>query len=419
MTIGCLLYPTDNAQNPAYSPAPFFYIMNIWAVVLAAGQSSRLSKGGIESKKQFLEYKGCPLFWNSVITFARSSVIDGIIITFPKSEFSKCAKLVQKLIQNRNPGIPVKYCQGGELRQDSVYNALMQLPDECDYVMVHDAARPFFKAALVHSLAKKMDPGDGGVIPVIPCADTVKKLRDGQVLETLSRDELALVQTPQFFPKNILINSHKIAGEENFMVTDDASMVEKSGFTVKTVPGHESNAKITTVEDLKMIKEPADTALPCTGFGYDVHRYGGPRAMVLGGIPISGAPGVYAHSDGDVLLHALVDAVLGCLGKGDIGDIFPDTDSRFESMSSTVFLSEALLLAQKEGLRITHVDITIVAQIPKISPFKNQIKSSIEALMGLQAAQVNIKATTEEKLGFTGSKQGIKAMAVVSALRNI
>lgn len=141
--------------------------------------------------------------------------------------------------------------------------------------------------------------------------------------------------------------------------------------------------------------------------------------MVLGGIPISGAPGVYAHSDGDVLLHALVDAVLGCLGKGDIGDIFPDADSRFESMSSTVFLSEALLLAQKEGLRITHVDITIVAQIPKISPFKNQIKSSIEALMGLEAAQVNIKATTEEKLGFTGSKQGIKAMAVVSALRNI
>lgn len=393
--------------------------MNIWAVVLAAGQSSRLSKGGIESKKQFLEYKGCPLFWNSVLTFARSSIINGIIITFPISEFSECEQLVQKLMLAKHPGIPVKCCLGGELRQDSVYNALMNLPDECDHVMIHDAARPFFQAALVHSLAKEIEADDGGIIPVIPCTDTVKKIKEGQVLETLIRDELALVQTPQFFPKDILINSHSIAREENFMVTDDASMVEKSGFTVKIVLGHESNAKITTLEDLKMINKTADTALPCTGFGYDVHRYGGPRPMVLGGIPISGSPGIYAHSDGDVLLHALVDAILGCLGKGDIGDIFPDTDPRLEEMSSTVFLSEALLLAQKEGLRIIHVDITIVAQVPKISPFKNQIKSSLEALMGLEADQVNIKATTEEKLGFTGSKQGIKAMAVVSALKNI
>ncbi|MFN2267584.1 MAG: 2-C-methyl-D-erythritol 2,4-cyclodiphosphate synthase, partial [Desulfonatronovibrio sp.] len=252
---------------------------------------------------------------------------------------------------------------------------------------------------------------------VIPCADTVKKIKEGQVIETLVRDELALVQTPQFFHKNTLISSHRIAREKNFMVTDDASMVEKSGFTVKTVSGHESNAKITTIEDLKMISKPADTALPCTGFGYDVHRYGGPRNMVLGGIPISGAPGIYAHSDGDVLLHALIDAILGCLGKGDIGDIFPDTDPRFEGMSSMVFLSETLLLAQQEGLRIIHVDITIVAQVPRLSPFKNQIKSSLEAMMGLEAAQVNIKATTEEKLGFTGSKHGIKAMAVVSALK--
>ncbi|MFN2342421.1 MAG: 2-C-methyl-D-erythritol 4-phosphate cytidylyltransferase, partial [Desulfonatronovibrio sp.] len=128
--------------------------MNIWAVILAAGQSSRLCKGGIESKKQFLEYKGCPLFWNSVLTFARSSIVNGIIITFPQSEFSECEQLVQKLILTKDPGIPVKYCPGGKLRQDSVYNALMELPHECDQVMIHDAARPFFKAALVHSLAK-------------------------------------------------------------------------------------------------------------------------------------------------------------------------------------------------------------------------------------------------------------------------
>ena len=139
--------------------------------------------------------------------------------------------------------------------------------------------------------------------------------------------------------------------------------------------------------------------------------------MVLGGIPILGGPGIYAHSDGDVLMHALVDAILGCLGKGDIGDLFPDSEARFEGLSSSVFLSEVLFMAQKENIVLKHIDLTVIAQVPKISPHKAQIKSNLMGLTGLKPEQISVKATTEEKLGFTGSKQGIKAMAMVTALK--
>lgn len=391
--------------------------MNTWAIILAAGQSSRLAKSGLLQKKQFLEYQGIPLFWHSVLTFSRSSRISGIVIAFPPEEFSQCMNMVESLKQKKHPGIPVACTKGGDLRQDSVFNGLMALPDECDFVMVHDAARPFFRAGLVHELIEGLGPGDGGIIPVIPCRDTVKMVRGNEVLSTLIRDEIALVQTPQLFPGKILLNSHLRARQENFLVTDDASMVEKSGFTVKTVPGREDNIKITTREDLKMLESNSDSVYPCTGLGYDVHRYGGPRPMVLGGIPIPGGPGVYAHSDGDVLIHALVDAILGCMGKGDIGDLFPDSEDRFEGLSSTVFLSEVLLMARQENLELKHIDVTVIAQVPRISPFKAQIKSSLAGLTGLEPRQVNVKATTEEKLGFTGSKQGIKAMAMVTAIK--
>ncbi|MFP4325205.1 MAG: 2-C-methyl-D-erythritol 4-phosphate cytidylyltransferase [Desulfonatronovibrio sp.] len=391
--------------------------MNIWAIILAAGQSSRLCRSGLELKKQFLEYQGAPLFWHSVLTFARSSRISGIIITFPHQDLSTCRNLLEDLKQKKYPGIPVHCTSGGDLRQDSVYNALTALPPQCDFVMVHDAARPFFTARLVHQLIDGLSQEYHGTIPVVPCKDTVKIVKNNEVISTLARDELALVQTPQFFSRKILWQSHIKARDENFQVTDDASMAEKCGFRIKTVPGREDNAKITTIEDLKMLENYSESAYPCTGFGYDVHRYGGPRPMVLGGIPIPGGPGIYAHSDGDVLMHALVDAILGCMGKGDIGELFPDTDDKFEDLSSAVFLSEVLLMAQAENLKITHIDVTLVAQIPRLSPHKDQIRSNLAGLTGLKSEQINVKATTEEKMGFTGSKQGIKAMAVVTAIR--
>ena len=392
--------------------------MKIWAVLLAAGKSSRLQNQGSVLKKQFMSYNGVPVFWHSVMTFARSAKVRGVIIAFPAEELKLCMTEVERLIDTHDPGIPVLGVSGGLLRQDSVLRALRSLPADCTHVLVHDAARPFFSAGLIHSLIQAISNDWHGIVPGIACTDTIKEKDHDLVVRTLPRERLIAVQTPQFFNKEVLIKAHVEAGKQSFTATDDASMLELLDYKVRAIPGEERNIKITTAEDLRLLAEEKKPACPCTGFGYDVHRYGGSRPMILGGQPIPGAPGVYAHSDGDVLIHALVDAILGCLGRGDIGEFFPDSDPANENLSSTVFLSEVLSLARSERLELTHIDITLVAQIPKLSPHKKSIASNLAGLTGLDPGRINIKATTEEGLGFTGAKQGIKAMAVVSALRH-
>jgi 2-C-methyl-D-erythritol 2,4-cyclodiphosphate synthase len=212
----------------------------------------------------------------------------------------------------------------------------------------------------------------------------------------------------------LLDAAHARAGEAE--ATDDAALAEGL-CPVAVVPGEEGNVKITTPADLDLLR--AETRLwPCVGYGYDVHRYGEGRPMVLGGVPIPGAPQVVAHSDGDVLLHALADAVLGCFGGGDIGLHFPDTDPRWSGANSAVLLQETLAMAQAAGLSLEQADLTIVAQIPKIAPHREAIAANVAHLLGLERSRVNVKATTEEGLGFTGEKKGIKAVAVVTATRS-
>ncbi|EFI35862.1 2-C-methyl-D-erythritol 4-phosphate cytidylyltransferase [Desulfonatronospira thiodismutans ASO3-1] len=392
--------------------------MNIWAVLLAAGKSSRLQNQGQVQKKQFLKYHGLPLFWHSVQTFARNPQIKGLVAAFPAKDLQQSQSEVRDLQKKRDPGIALVCVGGGALRQNSVFNAMQALPPECTHVLVHDAARPFFSPRLITSLIREFSPGLGGVIPGIECKDTIKELDGDQVLKTLPRDRLTAVQTPQFFSMQALRDAHQQALKQDFTATDDASMLEECGYRVKVIPGEEKNIKITTSEDLQVLASQEKSALPCTGLGYDVHRYGGDRPMILGGQPIPGAPGIHAHSDGDVLVHALVDAILGCLGKGDIGDLFPDTDPANENLSSMVFLSEVLAMAQAEKLELVHIDITIIAQKPKLGPHKSSIRSNLAGITGIDPGRINIKATTEEGLGFTGSGQGIKAMALVSALRH-
>ena len=391
--------------------------MNIWAVLLAAGQGTRLQGMGRLPKKQFLRYLGLPLFWHSVQIFARSTRVNGVVVAFPAADLDRCKAEVDRLTSEYQPGIPVLCVAGGELRQDSVYCALQTLPLECTHVFVHDAARPFFPPALIHSLIQGFCADVHGVIPGIPCKDTIKEVEGNMVRSTLHRHRLTAVQTPQFYCLKALLHAHKEARKQAFTGTDDASMLELSSYKVRVISGEEKNIKITTIEDLKMLTDNAGSAYPCTGLGYDVHRYGGSRPMVLGGLPIPGAPGIQAHSDGDVLIHALVDAILGCLGRGDIGDLFPDSDPAHENLSSTIFLGEVLALAQAENLELTHIDITLIAQIPRLAPHKAAIASNLSGLTGLDLDRINIKATTEEGLGFTGAKAGIKAMALVTAVR--
>jgi 2-C-methyl-D-erythritol 4-phosphate cytidylyltransferase/2-C-methyl-D-erythritol 2,4-cyclodiphosphate synthase len=389
-------------------------IPTLWAIVLAAGSGSRLAAAGLGERKQFIAYQGAPLFWQSIRTFSRLPRIKGIVLVLPEEDLLRGTTWVNELTAAESPGIPVICVAGGPRRQDSVRLGLDHLPGTCTRVLVHDAARPFFTPECVHRLLDAVTGDVSGAVPGCPVTDTVKETNGDQVVGTLERSSLSAVQTPQLFDLDILKQAHETAATNGWKVTDDASMVEMMGKKIIVVEGEPGNIKITHPEDLRHIEPVKTSPLPVSGFGYDVHRYGGNRPMIIGGIPIPGGPEITAHSDGDVLIHALCDAILGCIGQGDIGDLFPDSDATFENMASSVFLAEVLDRALRHGLVLTHVDMTVVAQIPRLSPFKAQIKKNLACLLGLPFDRVNIKATTEEGLGFTGTKQGIKAMAMVT-----
>jgi len=392
---------------------------DIWAIILAAGSGSRLAEATGGERKQYLEYRSAPLFWHCARTFSRVADVRGLVFVFPPEDAPAMEKKLRQFFKTEDLGVQWTVAAGGERRQDSVRNGLSGLPKSCGHVLIHDSARPFASARLVRTLIDALKSGARGVIPAVPVTDTVKRVAGDTVAETLNRSELAAVQTPQGFETALLSEGHERALAEGWEVTDDASMVERLA-EVTVVPGEAGNVKITVPEDLKRLEE-ARTTVPCMGWGYDVHRFGGEhdRPMILGGVPIPGGPAMVAHSDGDVLLHALADAILGTFGGGDIGTHFPDTDPNFDNADSGVLVREVMSMAERAATRIVHADLTAIAQIPRLAPHAAQIAKNVARLLGLEAHQVNFKATTEEKLGFTGSKKGIKAVACVTGLREI
>ncbi|MFW5489876.1 MAG: 2-C-methyl-D-erythritol 4-phosphate cytidylyltransferase [Desulfovibrio sp.] len=399
--------------------------MNIWAVVLAAGKGTRLAQAADGQRKQYLQYRGAPLFWASARTFAAMPVVKGVVFVFSPEDIENSRKMLAGLVGRDNLGLPWLVAEGGERRQDSVRNGLDVLPRECTHVLVHDSARPFATPRMISRLVDALVNGEQAVIPGIPVTDTIKILNHDVVCHTPLRHDLCAVQTPQAFELDFLRQVHEKARQHGWDVTDDAMLVEQCEGRVYVVEGEAGNIKITNPEDLRLLRrengEQAMQKLPVSGFGYDVHRYMDPqdpkaRPMILGGFPIPGAPGVAAHSDGDVLLHALADAVLGCVGLGDIGGLFPDTDPQYDNASSGMLLAEVMERARAEGFEPTHADLTIIAQAPRLSQHRECIRKSVAHHLGLTPRQVNVKATTEEKLGFTGRKEGIKAVALVNGL---
>ena len=341
----------------------------------------------------------------------------GLVFVFPQAFLAEERGRVSLLDRQHPLGVPWKVVAGGELRQHSVHCGLTALPPDCRHVLVHDAARPFVSPALLQRLCVALQDGRRGVIPAVPVTDTIKQARSGLVLGTLPRSELVAVQTPQAFVLADLKAAHEQCQKNNWQVTDDASLLEACGIPVYIVDGESANCKITHPEDIAMLESPHAETLCCTGLGYDVHKFGAGRPLKLGGVPIAGAPEVIAHSDGDVLLHALMDAMLGAASLGDIGQHFPDASAEFENISSAVLLARVQDMLHAAQVRITHTDVTIITQIPKISPHREAIRRNVARLLGLDIAFVNVKATTEEGLGFTGAKEGIKALAQVSAVR--
>jgi 2-C-methyl-D-erythritol 4-phosphate cytidylyltransferase/2-C-methyl-D-erythritol 2,4-cyclodiphosphate synthase len=301
----------------------------------------------------------------------------------------------------------------------------MALPPECSAVLVHDATRPFVSVSLTKRILEALDEGCMGVIPGFIPTDTVKQVdASGFVQATPDRSDLRCIQTPQGFRRDVLHAAHVECRSKGIRVTDDATMLELCKVKIKVVPGEHGNVKITNPDDLKLLGPSKNDAFgqlrsPCVGMGYDVHSYGGNRPFILGGVPIDTDIFIKAHSDGDVLLHALMDALLVCAAAGDIGQLFPDSDAAYDNVNSAMLLAEVLELVRGKNILLTHVDLTVIAQVPKIAPYNIEIKRNLAHLLHLDEKQVNLKATTEEGLGFTGAKLGIKAMAVVTGLRTI
>lgn len=390
--------------------------MNIWVVIVAAGQGRRLKKF-ISQKKQYLSFNNRPLFWHSITPLSYIPSIKGVVFVFPKEDIPYLTESVKKYALEDHFLLEYKITHGGERRQDSVYQGLMSLPHDCTHVLIHDGARPFLTSDLVNRIVFELKSGVEAVIPGILVNDTIKLVSESGVT-TLPREKLRAIQTPQGFTKQLIVSAHEYAKKNNITGTDDASLVEALGCDVKIIDGEPQNIKITNPQDLQFIME-REQVRNCVGFGYDVHKYGIGKPLKLAGVKIPNAPGIIAHSDGDVVVHSLVDAILGCLAKGDIGDLFPDTDDRFKDLNSMIFLSEVMEIAKKEGFTIEHVDVTIICQVPKISPYKREMKKNLAHLLSITMDQINISATTEEGLGFTGEKKGIKVKTIVFGKKRI
>ncbi len=391
--------------------------IELWAIILAAGSGLRLQEHTKGLPKQFIQHNNLPLYMHCALCMRSFAKLQGLIFVFPEAYLTQEQAFLST--QNYTFGLTFEAVSGGARRQDSVQCALRALPPTCTHVLVHDAARPFISTQILQRVYVALKNGAAGVIPALPVVDTIKHIEDNTVIRTLPRQTLFAVQTPQGFVREILEKAHAQVELEGIEVTDDASVLETCGYTVCMVEGEASNSKITHAEDLMKLENNSQLR-NCVGFGYDVHRFAKnndeakARPLKLGGVHMDGACKVLAHSDGDVLLHALMDALLGAASLGDIGLHFPDTAEDFDNADSAILLQEVLRLVREKGLRIEHVDLTIITQKPKINPQRMAIKKNVAHLLSLDAEQVNVKATTEEGLGFTGNLEGIKATAIVS-----
>ena len=308
------------------------------------------------------------------------------------------------------------WAEGGADRQASVWNGLQALPAECDMVMIHDGARCLVDDATIENVMRSVESCGSGVASA-PAVDTIKVADAAlRVLSTPDRRTLRTIQTPQGFRTELILRAHRYADAHGFRGTDDASLLEYAGLPVQLTEGSRGNIKLTTPEDMKMAQAmlTPDRPLPETriGQGYDVHRLAEGRKLILCGVEIPHTLGLLGHSDADVALHALMDAMLGACALGDIGKHFPDTDERYRGISSMKLLDAVVALLDERGFRVTNCDVTIVAQRPKLLPHVPQMRANVAAALRLPEEQVNIKATTTERLGFEGEEKGISAQAV-------
>ena len=376
-------------------------------VIPAAGSGTRM---GSTVPKQFLHLAGKPLLIHSVDTFAKCDFVSQVIVAVSEDWHEPAAKLLSELIPDHSK---ITVVVGGRRRQDSVRNGLDALDESIDVVLVHDGARPLVSADLVERCYTAVLEY-GAAIAAIPVKDTLKKADDSQkVAATVDRHMLWQAQTPQGARRDLLISAYEQSGDAD--VTDESTLLEKAGIPVHLAAGEESNLKITRNEDLILAESIMNRRLNTIkiGHGFDAHRFSEGRVLILGGVEITHERGLAGHSDADVVCHALCDAILGAIGSGDIGRHFPDHDPAYEGISSLILLDKVMDQCSSQGMRLVNADITIVCQAPKLASYLEVMQSCLARHCLVVQENINIKATTTEKMGYVGREEGISCHAVV------
>lgn len=365
---------------------------NRLACIITAGGSGTRMGAGIP--KQFLKIGGKTILEKTVQRFASMPEDFRIVLTVPAETEELCRSMFPE---------EIRICRGGETRQASVLEGLRALQGEGfpedGIVLVQDGVRPYVTEETIRDVLWLTEEAEAA-IAAVPCTDTIRDRETG----TLDRERLVSVQTPQGFRFGLLMEAYEKAEAEGFIGTDDAGLVERLGVKPAIARGTRENIKITTPSDL-----PAENRI---GTGYDVHRLVEDRKLILGGVEIPFEKGLLGHSDADVLLHALMDAMLGAAAMGDIGKIFPDTDPAFEGADSKALLKTVHQRLAANGWQLVNADVTVICQRPKLAPYIDEMRKNIADACEVDLSRISVKATTTEKLGFTGRGEGIAAEAV-------
>ncbi|MEL6682445.1 MAG: bifunctional 2-C-methyl-D-erythritol 4-phosphate cytidylyltransferase/2-C-methyl-D-erythritol 2,4-cyclodiphosphate synthase [Pseudomonadota bacterium] len=376
--------------------------MTVSAIIVAAGRGTR---AGGDVPKQWQILKGKPVALHALEAFKSHSAINEIILVLHPDDMAS----------GHADSLPeVKVVLGGATRKASVLAGLAACRATTNRVLVHDAARPLLRAETIDYVLEALKTHDGAA-PALAVTDTLWHGQNDLVTGLQDRDGLYSAQTPQGFHLAPLLSAHKASAND---ATDDVAVARAAGMDIAIVPGAEDNIKITTPGDFaraeKLMGHQMD--IRC-GNGYDVHRFGPGDHVWLCGVQIPHSRGLQGHSDADVGMHAITDAIYGALGMGDIGQHFPPSDPKWKGAASHIFLEHAVALAAEHGYAITHVDCTLVCEFPKIGPHQTTMKAALAKIMGHSPDRISVKATTSERLGFTGREEGIASLATVTLVK--
>jgi 2-C-methyl-D-erythritol 4-phosphate cytidylyltransferase/2-C-methyl-D-erythritol 2,4-cyclodiphosphate synthase len=375
------------------------------ALIAAAGAGERLGKG---INKAFVEVAGKPILAHTLSVFESCKAVGEIIIITGEPDIEAAGELVGRFGFSKVSGIVA----GGVQRQDSVRNGLDAATG--DIVAIHDAARPMVTVELIErSIEKAAEMG--ACVAAVPVIDTIKSARGDDVVSTVDRSELYSVQTPQTFRAELIRRAYERAYADGYYATDDAALVERLGDRVAVVVGSYDNIKVTTPSDLEIAQVKLGGGFmdeTRVGIGFDVHAFAENRKLMLGGVEIEYESGLAGHSDADVVLHAIADALLGAAALGDIGRHFPDSDPAYKGISSLNLLSEVNHIIAQAGWCVVNVDATVICERPKISTYVPEMRQMIARALNASPDRISIKGTTTERLGFTGRGEGIACQAV-------